>query len=109
MYNNNRKGKLKLIKELIVEFGLNDGKYWQALSNHYFTKLKLLINNKSSIFEHFPFGHTMKIFNKHSLVNKIFKLNDVGNKYDSSSSSSSCSSSSSARNQFKHRKLIHKI
>ncbi|KAJ3432816.1 hypothetical protein M0812_21759 [Anaeramoeba flamelloides] len=78
IYNNNRKGKLKLIKELIVEFGLNDGQYWQALTNHFFFKNGSF--NVNSTFEQFPFKTVMQNFKNHSLVIENVNLNVSFNK-----------------------------
>ncbi|KAJ3439404.1 yl1 nuclear protein [Anaeramoeba flamelloides] len=78
VYNNVRKGKLKLIKELIVEFGLNDGQYWQALSNHFFFKNGSF--NLNSTFEKFPFKTVMQNFKNHSLVIDNTNLNVSFNK-----------------------------
>ncbi|KAJ3448570.1 hypothetical protein M0812_01051 [Anaeramoeba flamelloides] len=87
VYNNNRKSKLKLIKELIVEFGLNDGQYWQALTNHsYFSNNGSF--NVNSAFEQFPFKGILHNFKNHFLV--------VAN-------------ANFPTNSFKHRKLMNKM
>ncbi|KAJ6234576.1 gata zinc finger domain-containing protein [Anaeramoeba flamelloides] len=44
LYTNNRGRKLRLIKELIVKFGLNNGNYWDSSSTTFFNQNNLTIN-----------------------------------------------------------------
>ncbi|KAJ6233964.1 hypothetical protein M0813_00597 [Anaeramoeba flamelloides] len=72
LYSNNRGRKLKLIKELIVKYGLNHGLFWDFVSNNYLSKINY---NQKTIFEHFPYEHVIK----NSLLNKLAKQNNQKN------------------------------
>ncbi|KAJ6229410.1 hypothetical protein M0813_07842 [Anaeramoeba flamelloides] len=52
LYLNNRGKKQKIIKDLIVRFSLNGGKFWDVLSNDYMSNLKFSTQN---ITEYFTF------------------------------------------------------
>ncbi|KAJ3431569.1 dual specificity protein kinase pyk3 [Anaeramoeba flamelloides] len=66
LYSNNRGRKLKLIKELIVKYGLNHGLFWDLVSSNYLSKINY---NQNTIFDHFPYEHVIK----NSLLNKLAK------------------------------------
>ncbi|KAJ6236526.1 transcription initiation factor tfiid subunit 3 [Anaeramoeba flamelloides] len=52
LYFHNRGEKLKIIKVLISEFGLNNGDYWSIISNDYISRIGFKPKNS---LEHFPF------------------------------------------------------
>ncbi|KAJ3423832.1 hypothetical protein M0812_30368 [Anaeramoeba flamelloides] len=52
LYFNNRGKKVKLVKSLILAYGVNNGKYWEIISKDFCEKLEFNVDN---IFEHFPF------------------------------------------------------
>ncbi|KAJ3432906.1 hypothetical protein M0812_21852 [Anaeramoeba flamelloides] len=67
LYLNNRGKKLKLVKELIVKFGLNNSNYWNTCSSNF-----LLQNNiqPSNLLDHSPFQETFKS----PTINNLFRL-----------------------------------
>ncbi|KAJ6242499.1 hypothetical protein M0813_22643 [Anaeramoeba flamelloides] len=68
LYTNNRGRKLRLIKELIVKFGLNNGNYWDSSSTTFFNQNNLTIN---TLLNQQPFKQIME----NPLLNKFSKNN----------------------------------
>ncbi|KAJ3444576.1 hypothetical protein M0812_10433 [Anaeramoeba flamelloides] len=78
LYSNNRGQKLKLIKAIIIKFGLNNAKYWNDSINDFKKKFSYDSESPSTIFTQFPFNQItskahLLIVNNNQPNSKSFK------------------------------------
>ncbi|KAJ3447697.1 hypothetical protein M0812_00169 [Anaeramoeba flamelloides] len=74
LYCNNRGKKLKLVKNLITKYSLNNGNYWSVISKDYISRIKFTTEN---ICQFSPFK---QIFENNKLV-QLSKKNNLDHPY----------------------------